>query len=361
MAAKADINFELLNTVLPIKDGDILFQCKVDLDGSFEEISTTKIYKLEAGKEGYQFFDVYKKRKDNHANGEEWSIGFNYFKEGESFYYQPFMWRKDQPKQGKLKDHNPHNYCTNGDAVRFDGKSFTSATVKEGYEGKGAGYTCTVIPIVLDFDATGGSIAISDPLSTLKPVAVKTSQLINTTDRAGSYETGFSQTIAQSLKTSVSTTLTFKQGLTITWEKKFSSGFFQGKWTAAASITFEQSTNKSTDTSKAEEYTVSEKVTVPIAANSYKYVSLVVNTDQNASADIVAVLNVKGTLFGEPLNGTELSRIIRNSDTLDFTTAADSISYNLKGKITANVITNSTVAITDRAPTPEDLIGLFAT
>ncbi len=110
---------------------------------------------------------------------------------------------------------------------------------------------------------------------------------------------------------------------------------------------YSHSTSSTSQTTK--KYQVNDSMSFIVPADQHKYVSVILYSDDNATAEVEMQLKLKGTLDGSPISGENLEKIAQAMSRTEVVAKdATSMTYSIKGKINANIVSHSDIVVEDK-------------
>lgn len=335
-----------LATMLPVSNDEIVFQYYIALDGSFQQLALDGAWKANINELPAQRSRTLRKKpkhpEDPRDQGEEWTAGVNILKEGQGIVYQSFLVLGGAPDKARL---GSHKFEGVGQVFNLDTRSVASAPYSEAVIPGHGWLQCTVKPVQvhMDLKPTGGSITplAIDPRD-ITPVVHAVKHFKNNTQNTVFYKPGIICEYGESIEYSVTDSHSFSIGTKFTWTNSANFGLGESDFSVELSFDYEESRSTTASNSSTKVFTVKDETEIPVNAGEEIVYSASIFGTKDAKADISIDFSLRGNLDNAPLPGDYLAAVANAMSATEITrTGPDSITYTVKGTVSANVATSS--------------------
>ncbi len=340
----------VLAKMLPVSNDEVVFQYRIDLDGSFQTQTYDGAWKADIAELPAQFILTIRKKpkhpQDPTDQGEEWTAGVNILKEGDGIVYQSFLVLGGAPDVARL---GSHKYDGAGQVFSLDTKNVASATVSDAQVPHYTWLHCAVKPVQVDMqlNITNGSIvpmAISP--KDITPAMQASKHFTNNTPTPVTYTPGLICEYAESMESSVTDSHSFSTGVTLNWTNSVDWGIGESEFSVELSFNYEESQSTTASCSKSKVFTVSDEAEITVEPGEEITYTATVFATNNAKANISLDFSLSGKLDGTPLSGDYLAAVANAMSATDITqTGPNSITYTVKSTLNANVATRSDIQV----------------
>jgi Clostridium epsilon toxin ETX/Bacillus mosquitocidal toxin MTX2 len=352
---------DVLATMLPVSDHEVVFQYYIMLDGSFQQKALDGAWKANIDELPAQFIRTLRKKpkhpEDPRDQGEEWTAGVNILKEGKGIVYQSFLVLGGEPRKERL---GSHKYEGVGQVFSLDTISVANAPVSEAVVPAATWLQCAVKPVQVDMQLkiVNGSIAphAINPKD-MKPVVYALKHFKNRTQHPVQYSPGIICEYAESMESSVTDSHSFSTGVTLSWTNSVDFGLAESEFSVELSFNYEESRSTTASESKSKTFTVSDIVDITVQPGEEITYATSIFAAENAKADISLDFSLHGNLDGTSLSGDYLATVANAMSATDITAVGpDSITYTVKGTLNAKVATSSDIEV-NRVPASAQAIS----
>jgi hypothetical protein len=337
---------KVLASALPIGPDEAIFHCVVNLGSEFTATGYDLAAKVPLDKLPFLFVETAHKN-----NGEKWSVGFNLYEEGGKYFYQSFFFKDNPPAATTGPIENGNDWHKVGGLCTVGTDEESQAKIP-----RYSWLTCTTQPVDCSFDLVLGEGQVQiDPANPVIRIAKETKFQNDSADPV-TYTPTVTYDYMEKLVTSVTDSHSFAVGGKIKWGT--SIGWFGTGTKLEVEVSLEygmtHETTSTTETSS--NYGIEEQLTLEIKPYSTKYVSVLLSTDDDATAQVLLDVVLSGTMNGERLSGDYLERVVLAMDDKSqiLAVGADQVSYRIIGAVEANVVASSDILTSD---TPLGIVG----
>ncbi|HEY0735742.1 MAG TPA: ETX/MTX2 family pore-forming toxin [Herpetosiphonaceae bacterium] len=342
-----------LAALLPLGPDEVIFQYEIDLDSTFPSPMVTGVTKLNTQELPAQFSKTIYKTNSN----ESWSIGFNLFQDGTDVWYQPFFWLESTPQAGRLTSSGKFQQAGTPCPLERDHPQLASVDIPT-Y----SWLQCQVQPLFYTFALSIASGSVIPNTAMPTPQIAKTSTIQNTGSEPVTYTPEITYEYQEQAEASVTDTHSFQVGTKISYSSKvnwFGSG---GEFKLELSFQYGYTYSTAATSTKSHHYTVSEKLVVTLQPGETKYISVIIDADEHATANVALDFQLSGTMNGEALPATFLQQVAEavSNGTQVTVLSSTTVGYTITGTVQANVAAGSNIVVTDTPPTLAQVVALLA-